>query len=700
MPFTPTTTPPIEVPSHLEKQLGTPGPELLKEERAKAAFDPKQLERFIYGDEYIKRLEYLLPILENEPAFDKTHVHYMGREDKFRFGLRKEKRLAQLRLEKKWDYETVKLAENLIDLPATFRLHNEMYSKTLREQTTDEQKELFLKPSERFEFIGCYAQTELAHGSNVQGLETTATYHPKTQTFTLQSPGITSAKWWSGGLGRSADHAIVMAQLYTPDASGKQIKRGPFPFIVPIRDRKTRELLPGRIIFDIGPKAGFGMVDNGGMLLDNVELPHVNFLARFASVDKKTGAFTPAKHDKVQYGTMVYIRANLVNDARLVLARAATVAIRYCAVRKQFADRDAPTGSAETSVLNYQLVQARIFPPLVQAIACHFTGRDMYRLYNLNQENMANGDFSLLPDLHAMSSGLKSLCTIMASNAIEECRRACGGHGFSQASGLVEAYTNYLPTVTWEGDSYMLTQQVGRYLFKTFRTLYANPNEQTSKESRAAEYIRKYVANPSAKAAFSSANEFTPSFFVDAFGHRAAYLTGHALHKRDVQRASWNSLLVDIFRMSVAHSQYYLVSNFANAILYDEELKKQPELHAVLHLCFNLFACYTMDVEASEFLASTYITPKQHEVLRQHVHDLLAELRPQAVPLVDSFNIPDFWLNSALGRRDGDVYPALVRFAQNEPLNRTRFNVDINSEELEVGPEEGSKAWGRTASKL
>lgn len=88
-------------------------------------------------------------------------------------------------------------------------------------------------------------------------------------------------KWWSGGLGRTADHSIIMAQLYTPvrprsrallklvvdfflcisqdGKDGKLVKRGPFPFIVPIRDRKTRELLPGRIIMDIGPKAGYPM---------------------------------------------------------------------------------------------------------------------------------------------------------------------------------------------------------------------------------------------------------------------------------------------------------------------------------------------------------------------------------------------------------------------------------------------------------
>lgn len=116
---------------------------------------------------------------------------------------------------------------------------------------------------------------------------------------------------------------------------------------------------------------------------------------------------------------------------------------------------------------------------------------------------------------------------------------------------------------------------------------------------------------------------------------------------------------------------------------------------STLTFALPLAACQTMDAEAAEFLSSGYLSPKQHELLRNRVHELLAELRPQAVPLVDAWNLPDYLLNSALGRQDGDVYPALVRFAQGEPLNRTRFNVDIHSDEIEVGPEEGGKLRSR-----
>jgi hypothetical protein len=41
-------------------------------------------------------------------------------------------------------------------------------------------------------------QTELGHGTFVRGLETTAHYDPKTKEFILNSPTLTSYKWWPG----------------------------------------------------------------------------------------------------------------------------------------------------------------------------------------------------------------------------------------------------------------------------------------------------------------------------------------------------------------------------------------------------------------------------------------------------------------------------------------------------------------------
>lgn len=61
--------------------------------------------------------------------------------------------------------------------------------------------------------LGCYAQTELGHGSNVAALETTATLDKTTDEFVINSPTITSTKYWPGDLGRYTTHAIVFARL-------------------------------------------------------------------------------------------------------------------------------------------------------------------------------------------------------------------------------------------------------------------------------------------------------------------------------------------------------------------------------------------------------------------------------------------------------------------------------------------------------
>lgn len=147
----------------------------------------------------------------------------------------------------------------------------------------------------------------MGHGSNVRGLETTATYQPETQTFVFNSPTLTSSKWWIGGLGVAANHAIVMARLIS---QGKD--HGPHPFAVQIRNLENHEPLEGVIVGDIGPKFGFNTVDNGFILFKDFHVPHIGFLARYSSIDKATGEYKTPPNSKLAYGTMVFVRANIV----------------------------------------------------------------------------------------------------------------------------------------------------------------------------------------------------------------------------------------------------------------------------------------------------------------------------------------------------------------------------------------------------
>lgn len=86
---------------------------------------------------------------------------------------------------------------------------------------SEEQKEYWMPLIARHKILGCYAQTELGHGSNVAHLETTATLDKLTDEFVIHSPTITSTKFWPGDLGRFSSHAIVFARLLVGDKDYK-----------------------------------------------------------------------------------------------------------------------------------------------------------------------------------------------------------------------------------------------------------------------------------------------------------------------------------------------------------------------------------------------------------------------------------------------------------------------------------------------
>ncbi|KAI9257747.1 acyl-CoA dehydrogenase/oxidase [Helicostylum pulchrum] len=662
---------PVQFPKHL-KPIEPQGTTLLQQERNNATFKTNDLTRFIYGNDYLKRRDSILQILQADPILgDKSHRYYNGRDVRFKKSLAAANRLVELTRIHEWNDQEFGIAEFLFDEPSPFRLHRSMFMPTLANQGTEEQKKLYLEPAIRHEIIGCYAQTELGHGSNVRGLETTATYQPETQTFVFNSPTLTSSKWWIGGLGVAANHAIVMARLIS---QGKDY--GPHPFVVQIRNLENHEPLEGVIVGDIGPKFGFNTVDNGFILFKDFHVPHVSFLARYSNIDKATGEYKTPPNSKLAYGTMVFVRANIVLESRVVLARAATIAIRYSAIRSQGSNASdpkkitAPDGSiktVETPVLDYTMQQYRLFPIIAQAYACHFTGQEMHRMYYENQAKMEQGDYSYLADLHASSSGLKSLTTTLAVNAIEDCRRACGGHGFSLFSGLGQFYQDYLPKVTWEGDNYLLTQQTSRYLLKTLRSVRSGKISQKN-STFSSSYISEYLSNPQAKCPFSSVQDLSnPEALVSAFKFRAAFLIDKAVHAIDVDQVSWNDMLVDIYRISRAHCQLLMVSNFVQAVFNN---KNPGTLGHVLQRVAVLFCLSTLDQEAADFLTSGYLAPAQAMMVKQHLIQILKAIRPDVVALVDAFDFPDYLLNSALGENNGDVYEKMVAMAGKEPMNQ------------------------------
>ena len=156
--------------------------------------------------------------------------------------------------------------------------------------------------------MGCYAQTELGHGSNVAGMETTATLDFATDEFVIHSPTLSSTKFWPGDLGRFSTHAVVFARLLI---EGNDY--GVQPFMVQLRDVATFKHLKGVVTGDLGPKFGYTSKDNGWARFDHVRIPRTDMFMGIAAVDKE-GGFEILGDLRVLYSIMMNIRLMIVKD--------------------------------------------------------------------------------------------------------------------------------------------------------------------------------------------------------------------------------------------------------------------------------------------------------------------------------------------------------------------------------------------------
>lgn len=248
------------------------GPSLLDKERRQSPIAVDALGKHIFaGTGFLERQARVLAAMENEPLFDKSQQLQLSRVDRVKLGLARGKLMRRLQERHGWDMDDYHMAAYLLGEQSPYRLHVGMFRTTIEQQSSDAQRAYWMPKVDGWEISGTYSQTELGHGSNVRGVELEARWDPTTKEFVVHSPTLTAAKWWNGSLGRTANHAILMAQLMVPDPKrkGQYISHGPQAFIAQIRDMKTHLPLKGIVIGDIGIKIGFTSMDNGYMLFEH-----------------------------------------------------------------------------------------------------------------------------------------------------------------------------------------------------------------------------------------------------------------------------------------------------------------------------------------------------------------------------------------------------------------------------------------------
>jgi acyl-CoA oxidase len=298
----------MDFASFLHPHRDADGAEILANERRRSNVAVSKLATHLFGKEYLERQARVLRYISVEKVFSKTTQANLSRPDRYKVGLARGKRMRQLMDEHNWNDQDLLMAEYLVDDIQPYHLHMSLFTAAMREQCSDEQQAYWMPKIAAWEIIGAYAQTELGHGSNVRGIECTATWDPKSWQFVLHSPTITASKWWNGTLGRTATHAVVVAQLIVPSRSGGEASNcGARPFIVQVRDMKTHQPPDSIIVGDIGPKYGYAAMDNAYMLFNQHRIPHSALLCRYARLDPETDVFSKPKNPASMYGQLTRV---------------------------------------------------------------------------------------------------------------------------------------------------------------------------------------------------------------------------------------------------------------------------------------------------------------------------------------------------------------------------------------------------------
>uniref|UniRef100_A0A4W3HGK1 Acyl-coenzyme A oxidase n=1 Tax=Callorhinchus milii TaxID=7868 RepID=A0A4W3HGK1_CALMI len=631
-------------------------------ERTSPSFPVERVTNLLDGGaELTATRRHVESIINSDSTFSQDDRYFLTRVEQYEGSVRRAVRLREKMKELGWaDNGTEAMfAFRVLGADVAFGIHNGVFIPTIKELGIEAQIAKWVPLAQDLQIIGTYAQTELGHGTYLRGLETTVTFDPSNQEFVINMPRLSSIKWWPGDLGRSATHALVLAQLYT---QGKC--QGMHAFIVQIRSLVDHSSLPGVTVGDIGPKMNFDQVDNGFLILQNVHIPRENMLCRYSEVSPD-GTYVKRGSDRINYFSMVLTRTRLLSAEIIpALAKACVIAIRYSVVRRQ---SKLKPGEMETKILDYQMQQQKLFPQLATVFAFHFMASSFEAFCNqVKVQIKSKGDFSSLPELHALSAGLKALLSDVCSAGVETCRRACGGHGYSLLSGLPSLYTRVAGSCTYEGENTVMQLQTARFLMNCLSKVYSGQPLPQS-----VSYLSDLF---STRCCGTEKTDFIkPPVYTKAYKHRAQRLIKNAgfqlqslLQSGVEQYVAWDSTSILLAQAAIAHCQYTIVNNFVETM---SRLQHEPEIQQVLQVLCDLYALSGILANAEEFLHDGYMTGHQLDLVTASQRDLLTCVRKDAVSLVDAFDYSDQQLHSAIGSYDGHAYQRLFEWAQKAPMN-------------------------------
>jgi len=513
---------------------------------------------------------------------------------------------------------------------------------------TERHHKAYVKKLIDLELLGCFAMTETGHGSDVQALETTATYDPATQEFVIDSPTRTSRKDYIGGAANTARVAAVFAQLIT-NGEG----HGVHCFVVPLRDDDGNDL-PGVTTSDCQYKGGLPGVDNGRIQFDQVRIPRENLLNKYADVAEDGTYSSPIENQGRRFftmlGTLIRGRVTVGGSAGAATRVALDIATRYALQRRQF---EAPGDDQEVLLMDYLVHQRRLLPLIAKSYALQFAQNELVaKCHELQTSD--DPDAEEQRELESRAAGLKAANTWHATRAIQEAREACGGAGYLAENRLIALKADTDVFTTFEGDNHVLTQLVAKELL----TAYADDIKGMSPvewvrfaANFAGERVLKRTAAQTIMQTIIDSredNEEEGSLFnrgtqVKMFEDREQYMLASVARRLQGKSKemspfdAFNAVQDHVLHAAKAHVDRIILEAFVAGI----DTCEDDEAREILGMVCDLYALSVIEDDKSWFVEHRFLSVERSKAVTRGINDRCRKLRPHAELLVEGFGIPE-----------------------------------------------------------
>ncbi|TVS25123.1 acyl-CoA oxidase [Corynebacterium sanguinis] len=521
--------------------------------------------------------------------------------------------------------------------------------------------------------LGCFAMTEMGHGSNVQEIETTATYDPETQEFVINTPTPGAKKAYIGNAARDGRWAAVFAQLITPDS---EESKGVHCFIVRIREEDGTDA-EGVTTSDHGHKGGLLGVDNGMLVFNNVRIPREHLLNKFADV-AEDGTYTSSIESKnrrffTMLATLVRGRLGVGASAAGATRAGLAIAVKYANIRRQF---EAGEVGEESRLIDYRVHRRRLLIPLAKSYALAMFQNKLLDRFQEQTDAIMAGDWDPANptreqdragrEMESLAAIFKATAATHANATLQECREACGGAGYMSENLLTTFRADVDIFTTFEGDDTILRQLVGKNLL----TAYGWEVSEMSPFGMA-NFVVSAIGDILTRRSGIAASVQSLSDRVTGTGSlfdadtqlrivqaREEHVLNSLVRRVQVARKMERKEAAEVINRAqdhlleaaVAYGDRMLVQAMIEA---EEALPENSSARSVYEQLRHLFVLNTIVEKADWYQEHGVLPSGRVKAAKAAVNDLVDSLAPWSEVLVDAFKIPQVVLDRPMMSNGG-----------------------------------------------